>query len=48
MITILPATSCCLSQTKTWISNVMCRVCCVCNDLRSELLVRFVDIGGMF
>jgi len=37
----------CLSQTRTWISNTICRGFFVFNELRSEVIVHFVDIGGI-
>ena len=33
-------------QTRTWISIGICRVLSMFNNLRRELVVRFVDIGG--
>ena len=33
-------------KTKIWISNVICHCLFMFNDLRLEVIVRFVDIGG--
>jgi hypothetical protein len=38
-------TSLCLSQTRNWISNIICRVLFVFNETSWEVIVRFVDIG---
>ena len=38
------ATCLCLFQTRTWISNVICRGCF---NYQWEVIVRFVDIGGI-
>ena len=40
-----PTTFLCLSQTRTWISNVV--VFFMFNILRQEVVVRFVDIDGI-
>ena len=43
-----PATSLCLSQARTWISNIMLlSLIFVFNELRWEVIVCFVDIGGI-
>ena len=42
-----PATFVCLSQPRTWISNVMCPELFVVSELRWEVIVHFVDIGGI-
>ena len=37
----------CLSQARTWISNVICHGLFMFSELRQEVFVRFVDIGGI-
>jgi hypothetical protein len=37
----------CLSQTRTWISNVICLGLFTFNELSWGMIVRFVDIGGI-
>ena len=37
----------CLFQIKTWISNVIWRDLLFCDGLMLEVIVRFVDIGGI-
>ena len=37
-----PATCMCLSQARTWISNI---ICCCLFYVQWEVIVRFVDIG---
>ena len=41
------ATFWCLSQTRTWISNAICHGLFVFNDLRWQMVVHFVDNGGV-
>ena len=41
-----PTTSVCLSQARTWISNIICGGDFFCAQLRRDMIVRFVDIGG--
>ena len=41
-----PATFLCLSQARTWISNIICRVFFMFSELRGEVIVRLVNIGG--
>jgi hypothetical protein len=41
------ATLLCLSQVRTWISISICRGLFVFSDLKSDVDVRFVDIGGI-
>jgi len=42
-----PVTFLCLSQARTWISNIIFRGLFLFNDLRWEVIVRFVDIGEL-
>ena len=43
-----PATILCMSEVRTWISNVICRgPLFVFSEWMWELIVRFVDIGGI-
>jgi hypothetical protein len=44
-----PATFLCLSQARTWISNVICHslFCVQWVQLKWEVIVRFIDIGGI-
>ena len=47
---LLPLTFLCLSQTRIWISNVICYslfLCLVFSELRWEVIVPVVDIGGI-
>ena len=44
---VSPATFLFLFQARAWISNIICRGLFMFNDLRWEVTVRFVDIGGI-
>ena len=46
-VTCLTLTHCCLFQSTTWISNIICHGLFVFSELRWEAHVRFVDIGGI-
>ena len=46
-VTCLTLTQCCLFQSTTWISNIICHGLFVFSELRWEAHVRFVDIGGI-
>ena len=47
LISLTPPHFVCLSQARTWISNVICGGLFVLSKWRREMIVRFVDIGGI-
>jgi len=44
---LIPIYVLCLSQARTWISNVICLAFYFVSELRWEVVVRFVDICGI-